>query len=344
MAARYHTMDELLELFPNNPTVLDAVIKTEDHINRIARTGGKIIVSVSGGSDSDIMLDMFERLGYDGGEVVYVWYDTGLEYDATKRHLEYLENKYGVEIRKFRAEKTVAQAVKKCGVPFLSKHVSLCIDRLQKIDFDFCTDANEPSGKQLSAKKWWLNAFGEESAFNISRNAFLREYIEKYSPPKISNRCCEYAKKRTAKIANKKFNPDLIVTGVRRCEGGARATAYNSCFSYADKNGAAKFRPLFYFTDADKQEYKDFCKVTYSDCYEVWGMRRTGCIGCPFGSRFEEELEFAKKYESKLYKTALAIFGESYEYTRGYRAFKEKMKAEKKKKNCCIVEGQESLF
>ena len=58
------TMTELLALFPNNPTILDAAIKTEDHINRQAQQGGKIMVSISGGSDSDIMLDMFERIGY----------------------------------------------------------------------------------------------------------------------------------------------------------------------------------------------------------------------------------------------------------------------------------------
>ena len=57
------TMTELMALFPNNPTILDAVIKTEDHIARQAQQGGKIMVSISGGSDSDIMLDLFERIG-----------------------------------------------------------------------------------------------------------------------------------------------------------------------------------------------------------------------------------------------------------------------------------------
>ena len=102
MSARYHAMTELLELFPNNPVILEAAIKTEDHINTVARNGGKIMVSISGGSDSDIMLDMFEKLGYDEGEVVYVWFDTGLEYDATRRHLTYLEQKYGIEIKRYR--------------------------------------------------------------------------------------------------------------------------------------------------------------------------------------------------------------------------------------------------
>ena len=53
MSARYHAMTELLELFPNNPVILEAAIKTEDHINTVARNGGKIMVSISGGSDSE---------------------------------------------------------------------------------------------------------------------------------------------------------------------------------------------------------------------------------------------------------------------------------------------------
>lgn len=65
------SMSELLALFPNTPTILDAAIKTEDHITRQAQRGGKIKVSISGGSDSDIMLDLFERIGYPDGLVYY---------------------------------------------------------------------------------------------------------------------------------------------------------------------------------------------------------------------------------------------------------------------------------
>ena len=55
-------------------------------------------------------------------------------------------------------------------------------------------------------------------------------------------------------------------------------------------------------------------------------MIRTGCAGCPFGSRFEEELEIIKKYEPKLYKAVNKIFAKSYEYTRRYREFKNTYK------------------
>lgn len=53
----------------------------------------KIMVSVSGGADSDIVIDMIERIGHPLSTVHYVFYDTGLEFRATKEHLNFLEKK-----------------------------------------------------------------------------------------------------------------------------------------------------------------------------------------------------------------------------------------------------------
>ncbi len=58
-------------------------------------------------------------------------------------------------------------------------------------------------------------------------------------------------------------------------------------------------------------------------------MDRTGCAGCPFGKEFEQELDLVQQYEPKRYRAINAIFGESYEYTRQFMAFREKMKLEK---------------
>lgn len=334
MAARYHTMQELLELFPNNPTILEAVIKTEDHINTVARENGKIMVSISGGSDSDIMLDMFEKLGYDEGEVIYVWFDTGLEYDATKRHLKDLEAKYGIEIKRYRPEMTVAQACKKFGVPFLSKRDSMYIKRLQERGFEWESDSvdelSRRYGRCVSAIKWWMNDY-RTRRFSVARHTGLKEFMEQNHPPAISDVCCEKSKKNTAKKAIKELGATLNCIGIRKSEGGVRSFTLHTCFSEAKNGDVAKFRPIFYFSAADKQEYKDFCGVIYSDCYEVWGFKRTGCACCPFGSKFEDELEVVKRYEPKLYAAACKIFGPSYEYTRKYRKFKEAYKREKRR-------------
>lgn len=50
-------------------------------------------VSLSGGSDSDVMLDLLYNLAQDRGwkdKYKYVFFDTGIEYEATKRHNWYV--------------------------------------------------------------------------------------------------------------------------------------------------------------------------------------------------------------------------------------------------------------
>ena len=62
------------------------------------------------------------------------------------------------------------------------------------------------------------------------------------------------------------------------------------------------------------------------------GFKRTGCACCPFGSGFEEELEVVRREEPALYNLANKVFGQSYEYTRRYRQFKEALKRERRRK------------
>ena len=40
------------------------------------------------------MLDILSKVDTEH-KVIYVWFDTGIEYQATKNHLNYLEEKYG---------------------------------------------------------------------------------------------------------------------------------------------------------------------------------------------------------------------------------------------------------
>lgn len=82
---------------PKNQTVLDNFIKAYHYINR--PDFKTVLCSISGGSDSDIMLDIVYKVDKDK-KVKYVWFDTGLEYQATKDHLDYLEQKYNIKIER----------------------------------------------------------------------------------------------------------------------------------------------------------------------------------------------------------------------------------------------------
>lgn len=292
------------------------------------RNYDKIMVAISGGADSDIMLDLVERVGHPDVEVVYVFYNTGLEYEATHRHLKNLEQKYGISIHSRRAAVPVPVGVKQYGYPFVSKKVSDYIHRLQSHDFKWEDRSFEELYKEYPtckvALKWWCNAWGEGSRMNISNWKWLKEFMLEQPPMiPIGDGCCTGAKKRTAHLAEKDLNPDLLLQGVRRSEGGSRATAYSSCFSEV-YGGCDLYRPLYWFKKADKKVYADVFDVCHSACYTQYGLPRTGCACCPFGN-FEKELEAAKQYEPKLYKAAMNVFGPAYEYTRAYHEFRDRM-------------------
>ena len=317
-----------------NETIYQSLLKAEKHV----KDHDRIACSISGGADSDVMLDIMTKVDPER-KTKYVWFNTGLEYQATKDHIKELENKYGVKIQTASPKKAIPTAVKEHGVPFLSKYVSEQIQRLQRHGFQWENEPFEKLAKKYSncecSLKWWCNARtradGSRSRYDIGQNKWLKEFILA-NPPTflVSNKCCTYAKKDVAKKFNKAYNTDLNCTGVRKAEGGVRATAYNTCYSICtDKYD--EFRPIFWYKDADKLLYENIFNVTHSKCYTEYGLKRTGCVGCPYGRNFEEELEIIQKYEPKLYGACMNIFGKSYEYTRKYREF-QKMMNEKEKR------------
>lgn len=313
---------------PKNAEIQNSIYKCFDHIQEHE----KIMCSISGGYDSDIIMDLIIRCG-GKDKTTFVFFDTGLEYNATKEHINYLEERYGKEIVRLKPKKAIPTCCREYGVPFWSKYVSDMISRLQRNGFqweDCGFDAllyKYPKCK--SALRWWCNEWGDGSKFNIDYIYGLKEFMIKNQPTMaISAMCCNKAKKEPAhKMEESGY--DLLCNGVRKSEGGKRATTYKSCFD--DNFGKAdNYRPLFWWTDLDKEIYRKYYGIVRSDCYEVWGMRRTGCAGCPFGKNFEDELELVKLFEPNRYRAMLAVFGESYEYTRRFLEFREKMKIKSK--------------
>ena len=92
------------------------------------------ICSYSGGSDSDIMLDLIERTreAFHLPPVKYAFFNTGLEMAATKDHVKATAEKYGVEITTYRPKVGIVNAVRKNGVPFVSKIMSGGLSEWQK--------------------------------------------------------------------------------------------------------------------------------------------------------------------------------------------------------------------
>lgn len=91
------TLQDILSSAPVNIIIQDSFTKAWSLINNPKYK--KIMCSISGGSDSDVMLDIIHKVDIDK-KVKYVWFNTGIEYQATKNHLTYLENKYGIVIER----------------------------------------------------------------------------------------------------------------------------------------------------------------------------------------------------------------------------------------------------
>ena len=239
----------------------------------------KVMVSISGGADSDIMLDLITRLGNGyKNKVHFVFFDTGVEYEATKEHIENLQNKYGVKIEIEKAKKPIPTSCKKYGQPFLSKQVSEYIERLQKHNFQWENEDFETLYKRYPKCKialaWWCNKMGHKSRFNIEYNKYLKEFMIENPPTfQISNKCCKGAKKDVSKDYKKRNEITLSMVGIRKAEGGARASI-PSCFT-AKENAPDEYRPLFWYTNDTKKEYEMFFKVEHSRCYTEYGLKRT---------------------------------------------------------------------
>ena len=319
-----------------NPTIHESFRKANKIINDPKYKS--IICSISGGADSDVMLDLCYKVDINK-KVDYVFFDTGLEYKATRDHLDYLENKYGIEISRQRPTKPIPYTTKHYGQPFLSKRVSDFCNRLQKHGFKWEDEPfdvlYERYPRCKAALRWWCNAWDADgkSQFGISQNRGLKEFMVQNPPTfNISSICCKYAKKDVSSRYIKDYGCDLSIIGVRKAEGGARATAYKTCYT-THKDGVDYYRPLFWYSDKDKEEYEKAFGIVHSKCYTEYGLKRTGCVGCPYGLKLEQELDVIKNFEPNLYKATCNVFKDAYDYTEKYREFQKERKRRLKEGN-----------
>lgn len=331
------------------------------------------ICSYSGGADSDILLDLIEqtRKIFNLKPVKYAFFNTGLEMQATKRHVKEVAEKYGIEITEYRPKTNIVLAVKNHGVPFVSKIMSAGLGEWQRKGIPLSVADEYDAAEDKAAKRKELKERypGCESVLNflcccnsageprpniqlvINSSKYMRDFISEYPPDfQISAKCCDYCKKQLAHSVQKDF--DMIITGERRDEGGMRSVPRKDntslCFTETS-SGQYRLRPLYYVSDADKAWYKDYYGIRYSDAYEVYGLTRTGCCGCPISYKAIDDLEKIRPFEPNVVKAAWAIFGKSYEYRRLYNEYKERRKAEDAKKRAdakkaAEIDGQMSLF
>lgn len=311
------------------------------------------ICAYSGGSDSDIMLHLIEevRHTFDLPPIKYCFFNTGLEMEAIKRHVREVREKYNVDIAEYRPRKNVVIATREHGQPFVSKIMSAGLEAVQRKNIplsiaDEYAEAEDKVAKRQELRERYpkseqainflccCNSKGEprpDIQLVINSSKYMLDFIKENPIPfKVSNKCCTYCKKQLAHDVQKGY--DMVITGERRDEGGMRSVPRKDntslCFSQA-ANGQYRLKPLYYVSDADKAWYKDYHGIRYSDAYEVYGLKRTGCCGCAISAKAVEELEKIRPYEPNLVKAAWNVFGDSYRYRAKYNEYKAERMAAK---------------
>lgn len=110
---------------------------------------------------------------------------------------------------------------------------------------------------------------------------------------------------------NEEHDIKLSLVGIRKVEGGIRATAYKSCVFYGDD--VIKYFPLFHFTNEQMEQIIKMKNIRISDAYTIYKMKRTGCVACPFSKDWEHELNVLKEYEPNKYNFAIKTYSKIYD-------------------------------
>ena len=182
----------------------------------------------------------------------------------------------------------------KYGIPCFSKMQDDIIDRYQRGSRARST-MERIYGVDSSGRDWTRYKLN-----NTAKTKLLDGTLHKISP-----KCCKYLKKEPARQFEKDTGLKPIL-GVRGGESALRKSKYKSCFT-KDK----KFTPIH---DLSAELLEKIIKKYNIEVPKVYNyIKRTGCMGCPYGSwkhDTEKELQLINENQRNF---VCQYFKESYE-------------------------------
>lgn len=280
-------------------------LELEDALFRIISKckGKKATASISGGKDSAIIyyLCKMAREREPSLDITFIHVNTGMELIASTKWI-----KQHPDIISLRPTTSMVQHIKLNGVPCVSKLKDEFISRWQR---------NPESRSGVGAKRILTTGQYSDQAKTGTmaklNKHLISEIFEKGTDLKISGKCCQYLKKDPMILYNKENNIEVSITGMRKAEGGARSISMKSCFT-TDKKGHTKLHPIYDWSNETVEDFIRVYDVRLSDAYTIYGMTRTGCVGCPYGLKVMEELAILQEHEPRSYTKAMLFFKDSY--------------------------------
>jgi 3'-phosphoadenosine 5'-phosphosulfate sulfotransferase (PAPS reductase)/FAD synthetase len=235
------------------------------------RFGGAVTVSISGGKDSAVLLDLARRC-YTDIEAVYV--NTGLDFPEVRRFAADTPN-----VTVLQPKMRFDEVVREYGWCYPSKDVALSVYYARK------------------GSRWAIDRFNGVNADGTTSNWRKSHYVKwKYlvdSPFKISHMCCGIMKEAPLEAYEKQSGKHPMV-GTMAVESERRRQAWlqTGCNNFKTKHPVGK--PLSFWTNQDVLRYiRDF-KIPIASVYgeivedskgqlSTTGEQRTSCVFCPVG-------------------------------------------------------------
>ena len=258
---------------------------------KLKNVGGydKYYLSYSGGKDSHLLYWFIKEYSYpEFKDIKIVGCNTYMEHSQILKRI--LNNSDIVLLPKMKP----MEIKEKYGIPCFSKEQDQYIYYYQK-----AIKENRKPPKSYEDKIFRRY----RTNFNLSKKA--SEYVLSGNAHNITHLCCYYLKKKPFHDFEKQSGLKPIL-GVRGGESKLRKAQYKSCFT---KN--KKFTPLHDLSDELLEKIYIKYKIEIPEVYKH--IKRTGCMGCPYGSYkhdTEKELELINENQRKF---VCEYFKESYE-------------------------------
>lgn len=286
-------------------------------------------ISFSGGKDSTILHYLVD-LALPNNKIPRVFINTGIEYNDIVdfvKQLSSIDTRF-VILNPF---KNIKETLEEYGYPFKSKQHShnVSIYQRNKESVDKILNQKIKSYDDLetgvkSVYKYYHGIRYNSKTNNIyelpnfSCPQILKYQFSKNFTLKLSEQCCYKLKKEPIAKWEKENHRTITITGMRKSEGGNRTNL--SCIITDNNKKVVKFHPLSVVDDnwcntfVIKQNIR-LCKLYYYP----FNFKRTGCKGCPFSLKLQEQLDKMEEYLPKEKEQCERIWKPVYEEYRRLR-------------------------
>ena len=264
-------------------------------------------ISFSGGKDSTILHYLID-MALPNNRIPRVFINTGIEYNYIVDFVKELASKDDRFII-LKPSQAIKPMLEKYGYPFKSKLHSHWLSIYNN------------SGLTNAVKKYLGEIEGNIKFIcpNILKYQFTKDFNIK-----CSEKCCTKLKKDPTKKWQKENNRSIVLTGMRKEEGGAREKL--TCIITDKQNKLVKFHPLVVVNDDFENWFINKYNIELCKLYrEPFNFKRTGCKGCPYSLDLQEQLDTMAMYLPNEKKQCEMIWKPVYqEYRRlGYRLRKD---------------------